>query len=77
MMDISKVQFLLKGPYRHGDGSFKFDVILTLPSLVPGEISQIVGTAAVHVDTDKCCDAMGRALIQVATQLPPQLERVS
>lgn len=72
MLDLSRVQFLCTNPLRHGDGSFKFEVILVLPAL-DGSASRIVGTADVMVASDQACGAIGRALEQIATQLPPEL----
>jgi hypothetical protein len=72
-MDLSRAQFVVKGPYRHSDGSFKFDITIFLQSPITGAVDKIVGSAAIHVDTDKACEAMGRALIEVAKQLPAEV----
>ncbi len=79
-MDVSKfaqAAFTVRGPYRHSDGSFKFQVILLLPSAVVGGVPSVIGTADVHVNNDKCCGAMGQALVAIAEQLPPELEKPS
>jgi len=73
-MDMTQVQFLCTNPHRYGDGSFKFKVVLILSSLTGGA-SQILGTADMEVASDKACAAVGRALIQVAEQLPPEIVR--
>lgn len=67
------LQFSVLGPYRHSDGSFKFDVVVLAPSAIAGAPPDVVGKAEVHVKTDRICAALGSALQQVATQLPPQI----
>ncbi len=75
-MDLTQIQFLATNPHRYGDGSFKFEVVLILPSLTGG-VTEIVGTAQVHVNTDKACQSLGRALVQIGEQLPPEIVRPS
>ena len=71
---VSNLQFCLTGgPYRMGDGSFKFMVVVFQPSLVAGAPADIVATADIHVRNDKVCSALAGAIHQVAAQLPPEL----
>lgn len=69
----SNLQWCLKGPYKMGDGSLKFDLVVFESSPIQGGVAEIRATASVHVDGAMVCRGLAEALRQVADQLPPDL----
>lgn len=66
-------QFTVMGPYKFGDGSYKFTVTLLVPSPVLGGVPDLIGTAEVHVKGAKACASMASALNLIAQQIPADL----
>lgn len=66
-------QFTLLGPYKFGDGSYKFTVALLVPSSVINGVPDLIGTAEVHVRGAKACASMASALNLIAQQIPADL----
>lgn len=71
MSDLTQAQYLVKGPYKHGDGSYTFKAVLFTPGI--NGVGQIEAIADVQVNSDQACAALARALAQIAQQLPPEL----
>lgn len=69
--------FVVKGPYRSGDGSFQFHLVLLKPNAVMGGQPDIVAIADIRVDSDKVCRELAQAIGMVAEQLPPEIVRVN
>ena len=61
------------GPQRNGDGSFECEVVILSPSLIMGQMPEVVGKAHIRVNSDKVCEGLASALRQIAEQIPPDL----
>jgi hypothetical protein len=70
-------QFTVLGPYKHGDGSYKFTVALLVPSPIAGGVPDLIGTAEVHINNDKACIAMAGALVHISKAIPPDLTLIN
>ncbi len=75
MDQMAQAAFVVKGPYRSSDGSFQFNIVLLLPSAIVGGVPEVIAMADVRVDNAKVCGALGQALLAVAQQLPPEIEK--
>jgi hypothetical protein len=65
---VSQPTWALKGPYRHGDGSFKATVYVVQPG---GDgVNYVVARADIHVDNRTAGVALVEALQNVVGQLP-------
>lgn len=72
-VDPRQLQFTVRGPMRHSNGSFEFTVYVINPSPVLGAPPEIVGEGHIWVNTDIIGHAMSEALRQIAAQLPPEI----
>jgi hypothetical protein len=71
--DAKLLQYCVKGPYRHGDGSYKFDVVIFEASPVQGGVAEVRGLINVHVDDYVVCRGAAEVLRKVADDLPGQI----
>lgn len=72
-IDVRNLQFSTTPPFRHSDGSFKFEIVVFLASPIAGAPADIVATADIWTKTDQVGLALAEALKQVASQLPPEI----
>ena len=65
--------FNVRGPLRHGNGSFHFKVAVHEQPKISGQVPTMVAWCDVDADDVQCVVALAEALRQVASQLPPPL----
>ena len=73
MTDATRLMFRIKGPYKHGDGSMRFTMIVDETSPVVGGVSEIRAIAEVQIDDVTSLLALAEAMRQAASKMPPDL----